>query len=259
MRQAQFSKRSVLKNIWHTIRLLRPAIRACDTATSPFLLSRRRRLLSEDYAKQARCTSAISTTAFTLNAYSDLRCLQGFQFRRSEVPLIADAVGLVGKKTSRSEYSCSSITAKCILLRRLAYPCRWIDLELDFGMHAPALSEVFWKTIDCLYQKRSHLLTTFRSELLMDRTAEYAAVVEKRGAPLDNSVVFIDCTKIQMCRSGGTSSNHHSVYSGHKRCHCLLYETITTPGSLVFHLFGSVDGLKQDMTLYRMSNMEELF
>ena len=73
MRQAQCSKRSVLKNIWRTICLLRLAIHAYDIAAIPLLLSRRRRLLHEDYAKQARRTYAISATAFNLNTYSDLR------------------------------------------------------------------------------------------------------------------------------------------------------------------------------------------
>ena len=75
---------------------------------------------------------------------------------------------------------------------------------------------------------------------------------------MNNCVGFIDCNKIQMCRPGGTSSNKRSVYSGHKRYPCLLSQLITTPDGLVFHLFGPVEGRRHDMTLYRMSNTEEL-
>ena len=258
MRQERFFKRSVFAKIRRTTRLLRLAIWACDTATIPLLFCRRCRLLRDDYAKLVQRTWAISTTAFNLNSYSDLRCLQDFRFRLNEVPRIADAVGWAGGKTTRSGYKCSPLTATCILLRRLAYPCRWVDLEIVFGMHSPTLSEVFWEAIESLYQRRSHLLTTFRSQLLANKAVEYASVIAARGAPLENCVGFIDCTKVQMCRPGGTSTNKRSVYSCHKRFHCLLYQTITTPDGLVFHLYRPVEGRRHDMTLYRRSTMEEL-
>ena len=124
-------------------------------------------------------------------------------------------------------------------------------------MHSPALSEVFWEAIECFYEKLSHLLTTFCSELLVERAAEYASVIEGKGAPLDNCVGFIDCTKVQMCRLEGPSTNQRSVYSGHKRFYCLIYQTITTPDGLVFNLFGPVEGRRHEMTLYRMSGMEK--
>ena len=46
-----------------------------------------------------------------------------------------------------------------------------------------------------------------------------------------------------------------STYSGHKRFHCLIYQTVTTPDGLMFYLYGPEVDLRQDMTLFRESGL----
>lgn len=85
----------------------------------------------------------ISSITFNLNSYSDEQCLTDFRFRRCELLLISEIVGWVGGKTKRNGYVCDTITATCLLTRRLSSPCRWADLETKFGMHTSAMSEIF--------------------------------------------------------------------------------------------------------------------
>lgn len=86
----------------------------------------------------------------------------------------------------------------------------------------------------------------------------YAKAIHEKGAPLTNCVGFIDCTKIQMSRPGGIGANQRTCYSGHKRFHCLIYQTVTTPDGLMFNLYGPEVGRRHDMTLFRESGLNDV-
>ena len=156
-------------------------------------------------------------------------------------------------KTIRNCYKCIPFTACCIVLQRMASPRRWADLEYTFGMRSSALSEVFWEVLE----KQGHLVLDLQEGLLARRAEMYAESIHKAGAPLDSCVGFIDCTKIQMSRPGGHSSLQRSCYSGHKRFHCLMYQTVSTPERLIFHLYGPEVGRRHDLTLLRESKLQD--
>eukprot|EP00171_Calliarthron_tuberculosum_P004305 IDg4305t1 len=59
-----------------------------------------------------------------------------------------------------------------------------------------------------------------------------------------------------MTRPGGNSTLQRAVFSGHKRFHCLMYQTITTPDGLIFNLFGPIEGRHADAFLYMKSDIE---
>ena len=199
----------------------------------------------------------ISATKFNINVYSDEQCLSHFRFRSSEIGTISNVLGWTSGLTARSGYRCDAITASCIVLKRLSFPTRWRDLECIFGMRSSALCEVFWEVVETFLEGRGHLIETFRSELMTERAEMYAAAIHQKGAPLDNCVGFIDCTKVQMSRPGGAGTLQRACYSGHKRLHCLLYQSLTTPDGLMFHLYGPEVGRRHDMTLYRQSGIDQ--
>ena len=127
----------------------------------------------------------ISIATFNLNALSDEKCLSLFRFKKSKVPVIMNLMGWTTGVTSRNKYLCYSITATCILLRRLSYPCRWVDLEKFFGMHSSALSEVFYECAWQLYETRGNLVTTYRTDLMVERALMYASAVYNHSKCLE--------------------------------------------------------------------------
>eukprot|EP00171_Calliarthron_tuberculosum_P008950 IDg8950t1 len=70
-------------------------------------------------------------------------------------------------------------------------------------------------------------------------------------------VGLIDGTKIKVARPSDSNSHQRCVYSGHKRFHCLTYQTVTTPDRLIFHIYGPIEGRRPDTYLYRKSGLEE--
>jgi hypothetical protein len=88
-------------------------------------------------------------------------------------------------RTSRNRYRCDATTATCIVLRRLATPFRWEDVELEFGIRVSALSEVFWEAIECAKEMPVSLLTDFRYDLMNLKIVEYSEAIGQM-VPLSN-------------------------------------------------------------------------
>ena len=117
------------------------------------------------------------------------------------------------------------------------------------------MREVFHEVIEALVLEPGGLLDTFCLPKIEARVELYAEDIAEKGAPLDKSIGFIDCTKKQMSRPGGRKALQRATYSGHKRFHCLISQTVTTPDGLVFQLYGTEVGRRHDMTLYRESGL----
>lgn len=169
---------------------------------------------------------------FNFNSFSTEECLKQFRFKPKDMNRILSIFAFDGR-TGRRGYVCSDITAACIILRRLSYPCRWYDVELMFGMCTSKMSEIFCELSESIYDKHKNLLTPFRGRLMSQRASIYAERISSAGAMLPHCIGFIDVTKIQTCRPSGRHVLHQSLYSGHKRVHCLLFCTITTADGLM--------------------------
>lgn len=193
---------------------------------------------------------------FNLNYLSDQECLVDFRFKKTEVGRIANMIGWTGK-TERNGYRCDMISASCIMFQRLSNASRWSDLEKRFGLFSSQMCEIFYEMIERFVQSFGYALH-LNGQLLRRRAEMYAESIRNAGAPLHRCVGFIDCTKVRMQRPGGHGSLQRSVYSGHKRMHCLIYQTLTTPDGLMFALYGPEEGRRHDITLYRHSEWEAI-
>lgn len=198
----------------------------------------------------------ISATNFNLNSLSEQECLENYRFKKRDVAYIAEKIGWDGR-TQRNIYRLDPLTATCIMLHKLGSSARWADLELKYGKHRSQMSEVMWEVVSLFIEKFGYALE-MRGQFLKSRAKDYAKAIRDAGAPLDRCVGFIDCTRIRMCRPGGHNSYQRAVYSGHKRVHCLIYQTVTTPDGLMFSLYGPMEGRRHDMTLLRESNWNEV-
>lgn len=198
----------------------------------------------------------LRSTMFNLNALSEMQSLRDFRFKKADVGRLCEMIDWNGP-TTRNQYNCHPLTATCLFLQRLATTVRWYDVEAKFGLFQSQMSEVFWEVVEKFTDKYSYVLK-LRGNFLRERAHRYAQAIQEAGAPLPRCVGFIDCTKIRMSRPGGHGSMQRSCYSGHKRFHCLIYQTITTPDGLMFALFGPELGRRHDLTLYRESGWEPI-
>lgn len=169
MRLTEFTIGKLRSKMYRKRQLLHIALLA--DVDDVFLLydSRLLDMMAKDRARLCARSSTISSTYFNLNIFSEQESLSLFRFRKHEIGRVADTLGWTVCRTTRNRYKCDVITAACIVLRRMASPCRWRDVEFLFGMHSSCMSEVFWEVLKTFVHMRGHLFETFRSDLITER------------------------------------------------------------------------------------------
>jgi len=144
----------------------------------------------------------VRAVEFNLNVLSEQEALTNFRFLVSDMGRLSALLSLNVDRT-RCRYNVTRIECISIILRRLASPCRWTDLELFFGRFASALIDSFCRGVEELLAQWGHLLTTWQAGLMTERAPVYAHFITSKGAPLHGCVGFIDGTAIRIARPGG--------------------------------------------------------
>ena len=88
-----------------------------------------------------------------------------------------------------------------MLLKRLAYPCRYSDMIPRFGRPVPEMSMMTNVVLDWIYNEHGHHLTDFNQPFLSRASLRtYADAIHQKGAALNNcwalSGVFAAHSKI---------------------------------------------------------------
>jgi hypothetical protein len=140
-----------------------------------------------------------------------------------------------------------------LLLFRLA---RWRrirpDMEKYFGMRrthigvALDIMQLTWKRLAIQYFDKPHIFAGW-----MDYYA--LSVYDKCGGLMRYVWGFIDGTLRKTCRP---TYFQKRIYSGHKRCHGLKFQSVTVPDGLMACLFGPINGNRHD---YYMLAQSQLF
>lgn len=121
------------------------------------------------------------------------------------------------------------------LLRRFAYPDRWCDLVSLFGRSTSELSLIFHKI--CLGWILPFLLKSSITKV-----------------PLKQCWGFIDGTPRPMARP---TRNQHIMFSGHKRVHCIKFQSVQAPNGLIANMFGPMEGKRHDAFMLGVSGLAE--
>lgn len=72
------------------------------------------------------------------------------------------------------------------------------------------------------------------------------------GAPIRNCWGFIDGTVRAICRP---KRHQEEYYSGHKRLHCVKYQSVITPDGIIINLNGAHPGRNHDAAIFRDSEI----
>ena len=126
----------------------------------------------------------------------------------------------------------------CILLKRVAYPCRLSDLIPRFGRLVSFISLISNDVIDYIYDVHGHRITQWNRDLLNPGALQrYAEAISGKGGPLDNCFGFVDGTVRPISRP---NEHQRIVYNGQKRVHALKFQSLSLPNGLIGNLFGPV-------------------
>lgn len=88
----------------------------------------------------------------TFDDLEDDECLSEFRFLKSDLPLLAEEMGIPETVECYQRSLCSGLEALCILLKRHSYPWRYSDMVARFAKPAPVLCMINNYMIDYIYQ-----------------------------------------------------------------------------------------------------------
>lgn len=188
-----------------------------------------------------------------------------FRFRRDDIDELRTLLRVPDEVMSAQRVRVSGMEALCMTLRRLAYPNRLCELEMQFGRHGTVVSSVVNKVLAHIEYYFAHLLSDMTSHQWMNpsRLQEFAEVrihcvcarrgllingrlfqaVHARGAPLGSCWGFIDGTARRICRP---TVDQQEYFSGHKRCHVVKYQAVMCANGMICQLNGPYKGRRHD-------------
>ncbi|KAK3714768.1 hypothetical protein QZH41_007490 [Actinostola sp. cb2023] len=181
---------------------------------------------------------------FDLDSMADDECMSEFRFLKNDIYRLLEVLDLPSKVRCPNRFFVNDVEALCILLKRFAYPCRYVDLSRRFGRLVPQISMVVNETMEIIYDQYNHLLSSFNQPWLSPASLEeFAYVVNQKGGALDNCWGFIDGTVRPVCRPG---THQRVLYNGHKRVHSIKFQSVVAPNGLIANMYGPVEGRRHD-------------
>lgn len=195
----------------------------------------------------------VTAPQFNVNSFCSSEALALFRFLPSDIGRLADLLH-VEDAVAMTKYAVTPVECLCIVVRRLASPARWVDLEELFGRSSSALcTTFFFYNWDAPGQMGFFV---FRVALIFyARPGCHVCIEDCRYWCCSGSMRwFYDGTALFVSRTG--AGLQRSCYSGHKRRHAIKFQSVLTPDGLVFRLSGPVDGRRHDMTLYHESGLD---
>ncbi|XP_028415880.1 uncharacterized protein LOC114539446 [Dendronephthya gigantea] len=196
--------------------------------------------------------TTVKRCRLNLNDISEDDCETMFRFRKEDMKRLSEALLLPEYYRCHQRTMSTSMEALMILLRRLAYPNRWCDLSGIFGRPEPEMSLIFNEIVNDLYNRFSFLLTQLNLAWLDPQI--FCDAIHARGAPLRNCWGFIDGTARPICRP---IFSQRIMFSGHKRTHCIKFQSVVTPNGLICNLFGPIEGRRHDAFMLTASGLLE--
>lgn len=151
--------------------------------------------------------------------------------KKRDLPILAEALQMPDSFTFYQQSVVIGMEGLCILLRRLAYPCRCSDIIPRFGLPIPVLSMVCNDVLDFIYDTDNHRITQWNPTVLSPADLQiYSDTVAVKGAALQICFSFIDGTICPICRPG---EQQRILYNGHKRLHGLKFQAVVLANELI--------------------------
>ena len=190
---------------------------------------------------------------FCLDSFDSNECLSEFRVNKEDLPHLAEVLQVPQRFRCSQGTVCSGLEGLCILLKRLAYPCRYFDIIYHFARPVPELCMIYNVVLDWMYSTHGHRLTSWNQLFLSPACLEqYAGAVSRLGSPLDNCFGFVDGTVRPISRP---EENQRVVYNGHKRVHALKFQSLVIPNGLIANLYGPLEGRRHDAGMLNESGL----
>jgi hypothetical protein len=196
---------------------------------------------------------AVRTPRVDISTWDDRLALLRMRFTIPELRELVSVLRLPPTYTV-NRVTVSSLWLLGLLLRRLAWSSRLVDLAEEFGMDRSSISMLLNHLFTELASRfRDHL--KLWSGLTPARVLLYATAVTAHSPGVRQIWGFVDGTTRPIARP---NVDEKASYSGHDRYHAQTYQGIVTPDGLIVSICGPALGSRDDLTVWRESGLEAL-
>ena len=171
--------------------------------------------LIEDYEASLM---VIPDVTFSLDAFDDATCMALLRFSRAEIRELLVRMQLPKVFYTRDLDRAPMEEAFCMLLMRLAFPGRLVNLVAYFGRSVPACSRICNGMVALLHERFVDLIRMSPRLYTRDRLSEYANAISVKLNVAVPVCGFIDGSHTAIARP---IRHQRAFFSGHKRCHTL--------------------------------------
>ncbi|XP_055345269.1 uncharacterized protein LOC129593104 [Paramacrobiotus metropolitanus] len=217
------------------------------------LISRRKFLLLLCILKKRKLRDDWVPFAFDPRVFSERESWRYFRFTMPEIEDLRKRLMIPDVVITTRRERASGVEALCILLRRLVYPSRWIDLRMFFGRSESSLCGIFMWVLNHIDKTFRWLLEEWNQAWLTEEDfILYTGAVAAKGGVLRGCFGFIDGTARPISRP---KFYQRQCFSGHKRHHCSKWQAILLPNGMIGSLYGGHRGSMHDSTLLTSSKV----
>ena len=189
---------------------------------------------------------------FRLSHLNDQEFVTTYRFQREHIKPLVRVLRLEEVYQHPSNgIKWSTEEGLCLLLQRLAYPNRLVDLVPLFGRHKSELSLIINSMAHEIYHLHRHRLERVVHPWV--NLPQCAEKIHQKGACMDNIWGFLDGTQMRICRP---VDGQESVYNGHKRQHSLKFQSVMLPNGVISHFYGPFEGRRHDSAMYFASGLD---
>lgn len=194
---------------------------------------------------------------FDITKYTDYEFFRKFRFHRGDIERLRIALRIPDVTYTHVGSVIDGTACLCLLLRRLAFPTRYMDLCESFGGSETHLSAAFNDLCLFLRNEFKTILTLSTRRVPTSRLGRYARRVARcrDGEMVQDCFGFVDSTTRQTCRPGHFQS---VSYNPHKHIHGFKSLTLVTPDGMIQHQYGPLEGSMNDSAAYDSSALPRL-
>ena len=126
------------------------------------------------------------------------------------------------------------VEALCAVLKRFAYPCRFIDMIQIFARPISQLSMICNQMAKLIYENWNDLLSNLNQPWLSPQGLQgFCNTIHQKGVALSNCWGFVDGTVRPISRP---NENRKKLCNGHKKVQAIKFKSVVAPNGLVANL-----------------------
>ena len=103
---------------------------------------------------------------FNLEDIDESECIAEFRFEKQHILLLEEVLQIPALMKCQQHSVFDGTEGLCMILKRLAYPCRYSDLIHRFGRPVPVIGMITNTVLDYIYETHSHKIINWNNDIL---------------------------------------------------------------------------------------------